>query len=70
MSDWETVTSLVPQGSVLGPFLFTIFINYLPIKIKNQCELYADDSKLIGVVNKDEDLEDIQKHISELQMWA
>ena len=69
MSDWETVTSSVPQGSFLGPLLFTIFINDLPNKIKNQCKLYADDCKLIGV-NKDEDLEDIQKDISELQLWA
>ena len=70
MSDWETVASSVPQGSVLGSLFFTIFINDLPNKIKKQCQLYADDCKLIGVVNKDEDLEDIQNDIIELKMWA
>ena len=55
-SDWEDVTSSVPQGSVLGPLLFTIFINDLPDRVKNECRLYADDSKLIGVIEKDDDV--------------
>jgi len=64
------VTSSVPQGSVLGPLLFTIFINDLPDKVKNECRLYADDSKLIGVIEKDKDVIDIQKDIDNLQNRA
>jgi retron-type reverse transcriptase len=55
-SEWEEVTSSVPQGSVLGPLLFTIFINDLPERVKNECKLYADDSKLIGIIEKEEDI--------------
>ncbi len=69
-SNWEDVTSSVPQGSVLGPLLFTIFINDLPDKAKNQCKLYADDCKLIGIIKKEEDVQVIQKDIDELQLWA
>ena len=69
-SEWVEVTSSVPQGSVLGPLLFTIFINDLPENIKNQCKLYADDCKLIGVVEEEADLEQIQADIDSLQLWA
>ena len=69
-SEWEEVTSSVPQGSVLGPFLFTIFINDLPDRVKNECRLYADDSKLIGVIEKEEDVFHIQKYIDSMQNWA
>ena len=69
-SEWVDVTSSVPQGSVLGPLLFTIFINDLPENIKNQCKLYADDCKLIGIIEKEEDLEQIHLDIDKLQSWA
>ena len=69
-SNWEDVTSSVPQGSVLGPLLFTIFISDLSDKTKNQCKLYADDCKLIGIIKKEEDVQVIQKDIDELQLWA
>ena len=52
------------------PLLFTNFINDLPDKIKNERELYADDSKIIGVIEKEEDTIDIQKDIDSMQSWA
>ena len=62
-SEWEDVTSSVLHGSVLGPLLFTIFINDLPGKIKHECRLYADESKLIGVI-------DTQRDFDSMQSWA
>lgn len=48
-SSWEDVTSSVPQGSVLGPFLFVVYINDLPDCLSNVCKMYADDNKVIAV---------------------
>ena len=49
-SEWEDVTSSVPQGSVHGPLLFTIFINDIPDIVNNECILYADEIKIIRVI--------------------
>ena len=69
-SEWLDVTSSVPQGSVLAPLLFTIFINDLPDHVRNKCKLYADDCKLVGIIKENEDTISIQQDINELQNWA
>jgi ribonuclease P/MRP protein subunit RPP40 len=66
ISDWVEVCSGVPQGSVLGPLLFIIYINDLPEKLTNQSKLYADDSKVIAQVNSSEDQLKLQNDINRM----
>ena len=71
-SDWRDVESGIPQGSVLGPILFVVYINDLPDVIKHGSipYLFADDTKVYHIIYCTKDCENLQKDIRAMQEWS
>ena len=64
------VISGVPQGSVLGPILFFIHINYLENEIGSTILKFADDTKIFRRVESQEDRHKLQVDLNNLVKWA
>ena len=72
-SQWTSVTSGVPQGSILGPLLFAIFINGFPDVVKDtgsHTALYADDSKIYESISSIQCCETLQQSLDSLNTWS
>ena len=68
-SEKVPVVSGVPQGSVLGPVLFLIFINDLPEDINSRTRLFADDCILYRQISSENDQQLLQENLDRLATW-
>lgn len=69
-SEWASVKSGVPQGSVLGPVLFSVFINDLGDDIISRILKFADDTKTFNTINNQADALKLQEDLVKINEWA
>ena len=69
-SSWADVTSGIPQGSVLGPMLFIIYINDMPTSVLSSIYLFADDAKVYRNISSNDDPPTLQHDLQQLEKWS
>ena len=69
-SSWKSVTSGVPQGSVLGPILFIIYINDIDLGLTSKLSKFADDTKMGINANNDEAIANLKSDLKKVEEWS
>ena len=70
-SSWKEIITGVPQGSVLGPLFFLIYINDLCDDLSCDVKLYADDTSLFTMVfNENISAQNLNSNLRKIQEWA
>ena len=70
-SNWKEVLAGVPQGTVLSPLFFLIFINDIPEGIRSNIKIFADDTSIFSVLkNNDRDTAILSEDLNLISNWA
>ena len=69
-SCWAPVSSRVPQGTMLGPLLFSLYVNDISTDIESEIRLFADDFVCYPEIKEKEDTVKLQNDIGRLGAWA
>ena len=69
-SEWREIKSGVPQGSVLAPIMFLIYVNDMTEGVSSYISLFADDAKLIRKIRNHKDCEELQNDINKIYEWS
>jgi hypothetical protein len=69
-SSWKPVDSGVPQGSVLGPTLFAMFVADVPDEVTGQVSLFADDTKVYAALNNTDATTNLNSDLHNLFRWS
>ena len=70
-STWSEVSSGIPQGSVLGPVLFVVYINTMVESVTDsELYLFADDAKVYHIINNEQDSLELQADLDRMCKWS
>ena len=70
ISRWVSVKSGVPQGTVLGPLMFLIYINDIGENVLSRLKLFADDCILYKAISSVEDCNELQNDLNTIYQWS
>ena len=69
-SEWKYINAGVPQGSILGPLLFLMYMNDIVENISSDASLFADDTSLIRPIRNQTDVDALNDDLNEISHWA